>query len=124
MPWNWFCQILRFIYVVDNTNAPSHTDPEYDKLRKVHTLLNVFAASTPQLYGLHHQVSIVESIIGTKCRLSFIQYMPKKLTKWWIKVWVCSDAHNNYIDTFDIYTGANLSAPDNPKGQACDVVLR
>ena len=31
-------------------------------------------------------------MIGTKCRLSFIQYLPAKPTKWGIKVWVCADA--------------------------------
>ena len=53
-PWNQFHQILHNIHVVDNnTNAPSYTDPGYDKLWKVHPLLNVCAESAPQLYGLH-----------------------------------------------------------------------
>ena len=61
------------------------------------SLLNALEESASQLYSPHQQVSIDESMIGTKCRLSFIQYMPQKPTKWGIKVWVCSDARNGYI---------------------------
>ena len=50
-------------------------------------------------------MSIDESVIGTKARLSFFQYMPKKPTKWGVKVWVCSDAETPYIHSFEVYTG-------------------
>ena len=124
MPRNRFRQILRYIHVVDNTNAPKCTDPDYDKLWKVRSLLNALEESTSQLYSPHQQVSINESMIGTKCRLLFIQYMPQKPTKWGIKVWVCSDARNGYIYNFDVYAGANPSTPKYPNGQAYDVVMK
>ena len=39
MSRNRFREILRFVHVVDNTTAPSHTDPGYRKLCKVRPLL-------------------------------------------------------------------------------------
>ena len=39
-------------------------------------------------------------MIGTKCRVPFLQYMPKKPTKWGIKVWMRADAKNCYVTTF------------------------
>ena len=87
-------------------------------------LLKTLAKNAPELYSLHQEISVDESMIGTKCRLSFIQYMPKKPTKWGIKVWVCSDAHTGYIYSFDVYTGANSSIPVHPKGQAYGVVMK
>ena len=44
-------------------------------------------------------------MIGTKGHLSFLQYMPKKPTKWGIKVWVCSESKMGYIHKFQVYTG-------------------
>ena len=91
-------------------------------LWKVRPILDVLKKTCQELYYPHKQVSIDESMIGTKCRLSFIQYMPKKPTKWGIKVWVCSDAHTGYVYTFDVYTGADHSSPKSVHGQAYDVV--
>ena len=63
-------------------------------------------------------------MIGTKCRLSFIQYLPKKPVKWGIKVWVCADAVNGYIYTFDVYCGANSSNAVSGNGVAYDVIFK
>ena len=121
---NRFREILRFVHVVDDTTAPSRTDPGYDKLWKVRPLLKTLAKTAPDLNALHQQESIDESMICTKCRLSFIQYMQKKPTKWGIKVWVCSDSITGCIYSFDVYTGANPSVPKHPKGQAYSVVMK
>jgi len=45
-------------------------------------------------------------MIGTKCRVGFIQYMPKKPKKFGIKVWVLCEALSGYCLQFQIYTGA------------------
>ena len=70
------------------------------------------------------QLSIDESMIGTKCRLSFIQYLQAKPTKWGIKMWVCSDAATWYILSFSIYTGKDPNLSISPNGLAYDVVMR
>ena len=77
-------------------------DPLF-KLRPFLThLINNFKAS----YTLNREVSVDESMIGFKGRLNFIQYMPKKPTKWGIKAYVLSDAHTGYIIyDWHLYTG-------------------
>ena len=67
------------------------------------------------------RVSVDESMIGTKARLSFLQYMPKKPTKWGVKVQVCADAETGYIHTFDVYTGKSAMGIEN--GLAYSVVM-
>ena len=37
--------------------------------------------------------------------LSWIQYMPKKPTKWGMKAWCLADSNNGYIWNLKIYTG-------------------
>ncbi len=124
MPRDRFRQILRYIHVVDYTTAPSCSDPQRDKLWKVRPLINCLEKVSKELYSPNKQLSIDESMIGTKCRLSFIQYLPKKPTKWGIKVWACCDAITGYIYSFEVYTGADKSAPKSDHGQGYDVVMK
>jgi len=117
-----FRQILRYLHVADNSQAVPRTDSTYDKLWKVRYLLDAFSRRCVELYDPHPQVSVDESMIGTKCRLSFIQYLPKKPVKWGIKVWVCADSNNGYVYTFDVYCGAN--SVDTSKGVAYAIVFK
>lgn len=91
---------------------------------KVRPLLDAISKQCKELYTPHRELSIDESMIGTKCRLSFIQYMPIYVyTKWGIKVWARCDAITGYIFSFDVYTGADPAKPTHPKGLAYDVVM-
>ena len=60
-------------------------------------------------------------MIGTRCRVSFWQYIPKKPTPFGIKVWVLSEAKTGYVLHFQVYT----SAEDDPmkKGLGYRVVM-
>ena len=89
-----FREILQYIHVIDNTQAPSRSNPNYDKLRKIRPLITALEKNCRELYSPHQQLSVDESIIGTKSRLSFIQYMPAKPVKWGVKVWVLCDSIN------------------------------
>lgn len=116
-----FCVIKRYLHVVDNSlNSPTNTD----KLWKVRPMIELLQEKCISMYSPHQQLSVDESMIGTKCRLSFLQYMPKKPMKWGIKVWVCSDSVCGYVATFDVYTGADPAMPSYPKGLAHYVVTK
>ena len=60
-------------------------------------------------YILSKEVSIDETMIGYK-GLSFIQYMPKKPTKWGMKAYdVLADPNTGYIYNWYLYSGMHLS---------------
>ena len=82
-----FQAISRFLHFSDNSAAPSRDDPTYDPLWKIRSVIEAIQAQRAYTPGEH--ISLDESMIGTKGRLSFLQYMPKKPTRWRIKVWVC-----------------------------------
>ena len=50
-----------------------------------------------------------------------MQYLPKKPTKWGIKVWVLSEAKTGYVLSFQVYTGSENGK--DKKGVARRVVL-
>ena len=122
MSRNRFMEILRYFHVADNTTAHSCTAPNYSKLCTIQPIITPLNETSAQMYKPHHQLSVDESMIGTKCHLSFIQYMKAKPTKWGVKVWVCSDAVTGYICSFKIYTGKDPSQRTHPKGLVHEVV--
>ena len=99
-PVNDFCQIHRYLHCCDN--LADHAD---DKLYKVRYLISKLQDNFRLAYTPGQNISVDEQMIGTKCRVSFIQYMPKKPTKFGIKVWVLADSSNGYCSRFEIYTG-------------------
>lgn len=90
-------EIMRYFHLVDNTTAPSGSDPNYNKLRKIKPIISLLQETSAKMYAPHPQLSVDKSMIGTKSRLSFIQYIKAKPVKWGIKVWVCSDSVNGYL---------------------------
>ena len=88
---NRFLEILRYLHVADNSAAPASTDPGYNKLWKIQPIISKLSETCAEMYKPNRQLSIDESMIGTKCHLSFIQYMKAKPVKWGVKVWVCAD---------------------------------
>ena len=61
-------------------------------------------------------------MIGTRCGVSFLQYIPQKPTRFGIKVWVISEAKSVYVLNFQVYTGASEST-DRRTGLSYRVVM-
>ena len=87
-----FLSILKFIHLNDSSLQKKHGEEGYDRLFKIRPLLEHMSAVFPLYYQPNQHLSIDEMMTGTRCRISFLQYLPKKPTKWGIKVWVFSEA--------------------------------
>ena len=107
MSRNRFFSIHRFFHFTDNSILAGRNEPGYDKLGKIRNMLDRVCKAFPENYSLTANVSIDEQMIGTKGRLSFLQYIPKKPKKWGIKLWVLADSSNGYVTDFEVYTGAS-----------------
>ena len=116
-----FKAISRFLHFTDNSSSLPRNHPDYDKLWKVRPVIDVIQSQSRKLHVPGEKVSVDESMIGTKARLSFLQYMPKKPTKWGVKVWVCADAKTGYIHSFEVYTGKSELGVEH--GLAYSVVM-
>ena len=125
MVWNGnvprsFYEIQRYLHFNDNTLAVNKDHSCY-KLFKIRPILDIVDETFRLHYSPATNVSIDEQMIGTKARLSFIQYLPKKPKKWGVKVWVLADASNGYVPAFEVYTGASETVEH---GLAYGVVMR
>ena len=57
------------------------------------------------MYLPEQNLSIDKQMIGTKSRISIIQYMPKKPNKFGSKIWVLCEVETGYCLQFQIYNG-------------------
>ena len=66
-----------------------------------------------QMYALKRELYIDEQMTGTKFRISFIQYMPKKPKKFGLKIQALCELVSGYCLSFQIYTGKNEKAVEH-----------
>ena len=80
-----------------------------NRIDKVSPLLD-HLARFQSLYNPNHELSIDETMIDFKGRVSFIQYCPLKPTKWGLKAFVLADSETGYICNILPYTGQEMRA--------------
>ncbi|XP_030195004.1 piggyBac transposable element-derived protein 4-like [Gadus morhua] len=96
-----FAAIWRYLHLQDNQAAVNRDD----KMWKMRWFLDCLLAQFQALYEVDGNVSVDESMIKFKGRLSFRQYLPMKPTKWGIKVWVMAESATGYVTNFQVYAG-------------------
>ena len=94
-------KLTQYLHVSDRDNEPAQNSADYDKLYKIHPVLNSFAES----YKPGQNQTIDEGMIAFKGRLNYVQYLPAKLIKRGIKVWMHCDADTAYLHQFEMYPG-------------------
>ena len=103
-----FTLILRFLHLNDSARYRKRGEPGHDPLYKLRPFIDPLFANFQANYRLSKEICIDETMIGFKGRLSFIQYMPKKPTKWGMKAYVLADSHTGYMYNWYLYTGMSL----------------
>ena len=104
----WFPNIMnrsRFFQIMSNLHLVDNTIQNKDKLKKLGDLPQKLNEKFKRRYLTAQNLAIDEQLIGTRCRINFIQYMPKKPTKFGINVWALCEAMTGYCQSFQIYTG-------------------
>ena len=92
--------LLKFFHISSPPDQPSP-----DKLQKIRPLLDTVVKNFKAAYVPPQNLSIDESMISFKGRLSWVQYMPNKPHKWGMKAWVLADSSNGYTYNWELYTG-------------------
>ncbi len=103
-----FSLVLKFLHLNDNSHYIPKGQPGHDLLHKIRPFLNKILDNFQSCFQLGREVSVDESMIGFKGRLGFVQYMPKKPTKWGLKAFVVSDSTTGYAFNWVLYTGKLL----------------
>ena len=76
-----------------------------DRIHKVRNFVTKLDETFHQMFVPGQCLSVDEAMIKYNGRLSWKQYMPKKPTKWGIKLWFLCDSTSGYCLAFRVYTG-------------------
>ena len=80
MPICRFKTLQSCLHLNDNSKAKKQ-EAGYNKLHKIHPMLESVRMNCHQCYSLHREVSINEAMVAFKGRSTMKQYVPKKPTK-------------------------------------------
>lgn len=113
IPWfgqmfsrNRFQLLCKFFHTVDNSTLAPRNSPDYDPAAKFEPVVAHANRKFRYYYSPNQQLSIDESLVGTKTRSTLTQYLPnKKHHRWGIKFWMLTDAVT-YCPSFYCYRGA------------------
>ena len=100
-----FWQLWSNLHLADNMQAPDRSDPSFDRLYKLHPMLNILADAFQAAHQPSQQISVDEAMVRYKGRSSLKQYLPNKPIKRGFKIWCLCDANGGYLQAFQIYTG-------------------
>ena len=100
-----FCEMLRFLHLSDNETSPTKESLEYRLYKMGPAVLDVLSKNCKANYYPGRDLAVDEQMVKTRCRVSFIQYMPKKPVKFSIKICALCDSATGYCQEFQIYKG-------------------
>ena len=118
-----YSYFYRYLHLKDSQRQPARGDPDYDPLYKLQPLIDMCHHNFLAHYVPAKEMSIDEAMVKYKGRIFFRQYMPKKPTKWGIKVWMIAESKTGYVSNFDVYLGKAPSSERAELGMAARVVL-
>lgn len=117
MPWfssimsrDRFFRISKYLHLADASKQKKRGEDGYDALYKVRPLIDKTSETFAKYYSPKRELAIDEMMVGTRCRVHFLQYIPKKPTKWGIKIFVNSESCSGYVLTYEVYTGAQADS--------------
>jgi len=90
--------------MVDNKNLAVPGKPGYDTCAKFRPLVDHANTVFRHYYTTHQQLTVDESLVGTKNHTQLLRYLPNKHHhRWGIKLWILCDAVTNYCLAFFVY---------------------
>jgi len=109
--------LLKFLHFSNNEKQ----DASQDKLAKLNPLLILLKARFKSVYMPGSIITVDETMVPWRGRLSFRQYVPGKVHKYGVKMYKVADT-NGYIWNFIIYT--EKQNPTTSLGHSQTVTMR
>ncbi|GFO23711.1 PiggyBac transposase uribo2 [Plakobranchus ocellatus] len=117
-------QLLKFFHLT-RANLPRPREQGYDACARFQPIIDQFNNMSRRHYIPRQELSVDESLIGTKNRTQLIQYLPNKHHhKWGIKLWMLCESFTAYVLACYVYRGKrDRPAIQDNKGLAHRVVV-
>jgi hypothetical protein len=107
-----FSHLLRFFHLVNKEGLPGPGEPDYDPCARYQPLVDRADRVFGHHYTPHQEISVDESLVGTKNKNSLMQYLPNKQHHHWgIKFWLlcnCVLDKNKMMDNVQKHACINV----------------
>lgn len=104
---NRFRLIHKFLHIADNNLIDE--DPQIRKVFKIKPIIDHLQTKFKSVYIPGKNISVDESLMGWKGRLSWKQYIPSKRKRFGIKFFILCESATGYVYNFLIYTWADTN---------------
>lgn len=126
MSRNRFEIIMQFLHFIDNTSIIEHGYAR--RLAKINPLLDIMNRKFSELYIPSQHISIDESLLLWKGRLSWVQCIRTKAARFGIKFYELCESTTGYLYRFIIYIGKGSTEDEAPlhgfKSSTAKIVLQ
>lgn len=120
---NKYFLMKSFLHFNDNINQIPKGNNGYDQLYKIRPIIDMTKNTYLEYFEPGEALSVDETMIKFKGRLSFKQYLPSKpSSKWGIKVWSLCDSGTGFLCRFVVYTGKDKERGYKEEGLASRIV--
>jgi len=99
-----FSLIMKFLHFTNNDDFDPNTHPA-PKLKKIWEVYQALLANFQKVYTPNRDISIDESLMAYKGRLSWIQYIATKRARFGVKFYTLCESQTGYIWNSILYTG-------------------
>ncbi|XP_066961476.1 piggyBac transposable element-derived protein 4-like [Macrobrachium rosenbergii] len=106
-----FLLLTRFMHFADNGN-PNSTD----RIWKIRPFLSLVVGNFKRVFHPFQKIVIDESLILSKGRLIFKQYIPSKRHRFEVKLFVLCDCETGIVLDIIVYTGTDVDIPKEDQG--------
>jgi hypothetical protein len=101
---NRYQNILKFLHLVDK-KIPKRNDSSYKPSLRFKPLIDFVNRKFLHYYNPRREMSVDESLVGTKGKTSMLQYIPSKRSGFGVKFWM--------LECFDICSAKTYNGNGN-----------
>lgn len=105
MSRNRFQLILKFFHLINVKRIPRRDSPSYNPAAHFEPLVRIMNDRFRHHYVPAQELSVDESLVGTRGRSVMKQYIPTKKHKYGVKLWMLVESTTAYILNIDVYKG-------------------
>ncbi|CAC5424426.1 unnamed protein product [Mytilus coruscus] len=122
---NRFQNVLRFLHIVDCKKIPARNNQNYNPASRIKQLIDFVNRKFLHYYRPRRELSVDETLVGTKGKTAMLQYIPSKRSRFGIKFWILAEAVTGYVFQMHINLGKTFE-PALPAGtlQGTNVVIK
>ena len=113
MPYDRFESISRFLHFSNNETAERG-----DRLSKIKNVVTYLNDKFQKMYKADENLSLDESLIKFRGRLSYVQFIPKKRARFGIKFYKLCESKSGYCLAFQIYRGQDKKNEETPASES------